>query len=600
MSEKYTPYPYTYAKNIDMQYGFNKNVSFNNFNVAASKSEIDKYMNPNNSMTGAQKFQHMVLSKVPSNITADTLNNFLKGKGILEGHGQAFITAGNTYNINPVYLLYHAVHETGNGTSALARGTVSGYSGYYNVYGINQKSETDTTQGASYAKSHGWNSVDKAIIGGAEFIRDNYTSTGKDTLYKMKWNPKSPGAYQYAKDVGWAYKQASSINANVGNILNQVSLDYDYPVYSDVTPIPPSIEGQGNLIVTEAKKHIGKGYATGATGPDKFSNSGYVYYVYKTTLNIELPTTVSGLTQEGTKVGYDKDGNLLVKAGDLLFFSRGPSETTDDFTPMPKQITHVGIATGKGGEFIQCSGTNVNIMNLDNAHVKTYFMSASRLLSEKETFNTGGSVSGIYTGISQSGSDTSTGLAGGLPLTNVNRYYDDMISALEELKEKGWDKGTLVDLTNDGSFEFYLPSDITSNNSVNYESSSIKGRSAPLQGYETTGPRSIDVSLTLAAGIKPYDTGDMVDRMHKDINFVESLLYPDYSSAYVLPPATVLLSLGPDIRVKGVMTNFSKNYKAPLDEKGRYMICDISFTITQVTDDPPDYTDIRNATPRSY
>ena len=45
--------------------------------------------------------------------------------------------------------------------------------------------------GAEYAKKHGWDTPEKAISGGADFIHKHFlSSTDQNTLYSMRWNPK--------------------------------------------------------------------------------------------------------------------------------------------------------------------------------------------------------------------------------------------------------------------------------------------------------------------------------------------------------------------------------------------------------------------------
>ena len=46
----------------------------------------------------------------------------LEGKGVLEGQGASFSQAAKKYGINEIYLISHALIETGNGTSDLAKG----------------------------------------------------------------------------------------------------------------------------------------------------------------------------------------------------------------------------------------------------------------------------------------------------------------------------------------------------------------------------------------------------------------------------------------------------------------------------------------------
>lgn len=39
----------------------------------------------------------------------------------------------------------------------------------------------------------------------------NNATYQQNTLYKMRWNPSSPGKHQYATDIRWAINQTSSI-----------------------------------------------------------------------------------------------------------------------------------------------------------------------------------------------------------------------------------------------------------------------------------------------------------------------------------------------------------------------------------------------------
>ena len=40
-------------------------------------------------------------------------------------------------------------------------------------------------------KKHGWDTPEKAISGGADFIHKHFlSSTDQNTLYSMRWNPK--------------------------------------------------------------------------------------------------------------------------------------------------------------------------------------------------------------------------------------------------------------------------------------------------------------------------------------------------------------------------------------------------------------------------
>ncbi|ULG72447.1 N-acetylglucosaminidase [Macrococcus brunensis] len=157
------------------------------------------------------RYQFLNLTE-PQGLSVAQLNYLLQGKGILEGRGQAFKTASERYGINEIYLISHAFLETGEGTSELAQGKkVKGADKkkkYYNMFGIGAFDKHAVKYGAQYAANVGWDTPDKAIIGGAKFISTGYLSESQNTLYKMRWNPDAPGQTQYATDIHWAHANA--------------------------------------------------------------------------------------------------------------------------------------------------------------------------------------------------------------------------------------------------------------------------------------------------------------------------------------------------------------------------------------------------------
>jgi mannosyl-glycoprotein endo-beta-N-acetylglucosaminidase len=196
-------------------------------------------MNPLNFPIGTDGyFQFLKLSQ-STGLNADEVNQkILNGKGILQGKASSFIQAGSQFGINEIYLISHALLETGNGKSELATGvTVSSVNGQpvtpmvvYNMYGVHAFDSDPLKYGSEFAYQQGWTTPEAAIIGGAQYIAANYIAAGQDTLYKMRWNPVSPGTHQYATDVQWAFNQVSSIS-NLYGLLNCYSLVFDQPVY---------------------------------------------------------------------------------------------------------------------------------------------------------------------------------------------------------------------------------------------------------------------------------------------------------------------------------------------------------------------------------
>ena len=69
--------------------------------------------------------------------------------------------------------------ETGNGTSALARGIEVNGTTVYNVFGIGAYDNSAVYSGSQKAYREGWTSVGAAIKGGAKFISDMYVNASE-------------------------------------------------------------------------------------------------------------------------------------------------------------------------------------------------------------------------------------------------------------------------------------------------------------------------------------------------------------------------------------------------------------------------------------
>ncbi|WP_405097424.1 peptidoglycan-binding protein [Oceanobacillus sp. FSL H7-0719] len=202
-----------------------------------SATELDtlEYLDPSNE--DVDMFQHLDLSS-PAGATAAELNKYLKGKGVLEGTGQAFIDAANLHHINELYLVSHALLETAHGESNLAKGIVVNGKKVHNMFGIGAYDNCPDTCGSQRAYEEGWDSPYKAIVGGATFIGQKYIHNeyNQNTLYKMRWNPEGMArhgyaTHQYATDVGWAKKQLSSLKKLHQEIIANPVLKFNVVQY---------------------------------------------------------------------------------------------------------------------------------------------------------------------------------------------------------------------------------------------------------------------------------------------------------------------------------------------------------------------------------
>jgi beta-N-acetylglucosaminidase/SH3-like domain-containing protein len=217
----------------------------------ATSSLVAYYANTNNfPATTPEFYQYLKLTYTPG-LNEDEINANLLPTAAgnpLKGTAKYFIEAGEKYNVNPIYLIVHALHETGNGTSKLSTGIlVSSVNGKsvtpkvtYNMYGVKALDADPNKYGSEYAYSQGWFTPKDAIIGGAQFIANGYINNGQDTLYKMRWNPANPTYHQYATHVQWATIQAKNLHTAYQN-LPSANKYFDVPKYANQpasSPLP--------------------------------------------------------------------------------------------------------------------------------------------------------------------------------------------------------------------------------------------------------------------------------------------------------------------------------------------------------------------------
>lgn len=239
----YTPYDISFPQAVRIQMSQNPppKIWGSGGLIYASEAQTIEYMNPNSYYMDAYKYQFLDLSR-SNGVSAERLNEYLADKGILRGTGEAFVEAARRYNVSEVYLVAHACLESGNGTSQLSTGVDVNGTTVYNVFGIAAYDSSPLYGGSQKAYKEGWTSVEAAIKGGAEWISRYYINSAdgrQNTLYKMLWNPENPGTHQYATDIGWAVKQAVSIEKIFAS-FDGVTLSFDIPVYNG--QIPPVIE----------------------------------------------------------------------------------------------------------------------------------------------------------------------------------------------------------------------------------------------------------------------------------------------------------------------------------------------------------------------
>lgn len=236
----YQQYNNTLDEIVDMQSKVSPvNVAMNYPKLNASKIDVYEYMNPKNFENHDYGVYQFLKLNYIEGITSVELDAELKG--VLVGQGELILKFCKLYDVNPAYIVAHAMLETGNGTSVLATGMiVSEVAGVpkeskitYNMFGIGARDANALKLGSEKAYTEGWFTPEAAIEGGIKFISNDYInkSTGKqNTVYKMRWNPDRPATHQYATDIVWAYKQSYDIKEILDKYTN-AQLVFEIPLY---------------------------------------------------------------------------------------------------------------------------------------------------------------------------------------------------------------------------------------------------------------------------------------------------------------------------------------------------------------------------------
>lgn len=306
---------------------------------APAKDAVKYYMDPRNFLNEKNIFMFQSLaynSNEDSSVQKLLDGTFMSGSftenGFKKSYSQAFIDAGREANVSSVHLASRAIQEVGTNGSSASSGNVPGYEGYYNFYNIGATSGEDNyLKGLQYAKDNGWNSIQKAITGGAKFIGSSYISIGQDTIYFQKFNVSS-----YRTRTTYAHQYQTNIMAPESESANIYSsykssgkLDNNYtfviPVYNNrpdtafkvsrtdtvggsTTPTTPDSNQGGSGSSSDSGSGSGStGETPTLTAEQILSNAGYKLvngYFTNVTLGEDVSQIRSYLEGQGAEVGF--------------------------------------------------------------------------------------------------------------------------------------------------------------------------------------------------------------------------------------------------------------------------------------------------------
>ncbi len=289
----------------------------------ASEEAIEYYMDPRNFLNTNNIFMFESLYYQPLYQTTSLVRSLLDSSFMpniyANTYGEAnrytyandFIEAAGTYNISPIHLASRILQEGNSTTSITYNGTIYNVFNFFNIRatGTNPAYQglvwaaniTDPT--GSYGRA--WDTPKKSILGGSQFLVNDYIGVGQNNLYLQKFavyttNPSvSLYSHQYMQNLTAPVTEGIKIYSSYNNLGKlEESFVFIIPVYNIMpsTAVAKPNPGNPNSYLNSIK--INGTTIQGFT----YNNTDYMVNVpYNTTsINLSATTINANATLSGT------------------------------------------------------------------------------------------------------------------------------------------------------------------------------------------------------------------------------------------------------------------------------------------------------------
>lgn len=394
---------------------------------AANYDTIAYYMDPRNFLIDMYVFQFEALAYEKDLQTLSVVQKLLNGD-YLNNYANSFITAATESQVSPVYLASLSKQEVGghsyattaiNGKAFTYNGNT--YSGIYNPYNIGAYSGTNPVYnglywatGSGYATTsydRPWNSLDKAIRGGAKWIGENYINIGQNTIYFKKWdvvgNVNSASGnnfeHQYQTNIQAPMIEGNSVykSYNDSKVLDSSFVFY-IPVYSNM-PSSTSLPSVGNPNNYLSSLSINGSNVSSFDG----GVTNYNYYVKSDVNSVTISATTVNSNARVSGTGYvslssdNTSHNIVVTAqnGDTRTYTINiirepkPVTPTSDKVTVESVLNNAGIKNNSNYLMGFSVGSNINqITNKIGSSAIVTIKDASGKVATSDIIKTGYSV----------------------------------------------------------------------------------------------------------------------------------------------------------------------------------------------------------------
>lgn len=234
-------------------------------NLAATRY----FMDPRNGLKAANAtmFETMTYNSQETLTSATNMlkNTYMNSIESLshKSWAQLYLFAAKKYNLSVSNLISRAIQEqaatvkTAGGLGSIGGKATNDKSGkiYYNIFNIGARSGDQ--DGIDYAKTRGWDTREKSINGGAEYLAKKYIAAGQYSLYLQKFdlNNATLGNHSYMANIQAPYGEAvSMIKGYLNNKSVNVERQLIIPVFKNmptITKYPSAVSASYNMSVNK-------------------------------------------------------------------------------------------------------------------------------------------------------------------------------------------------------------------------------------------------------------------------------------------------------------------------------------------------------------
>ncbi len=322
--------------------------------VNASREAVAYYMDPRNFLNEQNVFMFEALAYEPAYQTVESVASVLSGTifngasytftddlGVVQQktYQDTFVEAATLTGASPLHLATRMKQEvvTGETTVSVAvTGTEPGYEGIYNFYNIGASDSSDgqaVYKGLNYAATGNtfmrpWNNQYRAIVGGAQYIANNYISKGQNTIYLERFNvtPNNTYNHQYMTNVAAAQSESVKTYAAYKPWMADKTILFYIPVYENMPETPCTVQ-TGNYNPNNYLKSLSVKSAT--TGADYTLSPAFnIADGGKNVYTIAVPMTETSVTVAAETVNR----NALVSGTGVITLTESVTNVTLNVT----------------------------------------------------------------------------------------------------------------------------------------------------------------------------------------------------------------------------------------------------------------------------